>query len=58
MIGLNIGPTPQRNSLTKQQKAECEAAARGLKSAITEDDIRFTRRLLAQKEKETDDTRN
>ncbi len=46
-LNLAVGP---RNRLTKQQKAECTAAVYGLKATITDEDINFTQRLLAQQE--------
>ncbi len=55
---LNLA-VPPRNRLTKQQKADCQAAVYGLKATITEEDVSFTQRILAlDKSKENDDTRN
>lgn len=44
---LNLSPAP-RDNLTKQQKAEMQAAVFGLKATISDEDISFTQRLLAQ----------
>lgn len=55
---LNLG-VGIRNTLTKQQKADCEAAVYGLKARITDEDVSFAQRILAlDKSKENDDTRN